>query len=126
MAAAKVKTKAKTKANTKTKAKSTVAKKSTTAAVKISKKKSSKKSITRSFTTDNVFYLNNGLVISNLKDLPKVLKDMDDATYYSHVNESKNDFSAWISDVFGMSKLAMKIGEIKDRSDLISTIKKGL
>jgi len=116
MAATKEKTKAKS-----TKAKAASTKKSTDA-VKVSAKKSSKKSL----STDNVFYLSNGEVISSLKELPKVLKDIDDATYYNHVTDSKNDFSAWISDVFGDSKLAMSIGDIKDKNDMIKAIKKGI
>jgi hypothetical protein len=118
MAATKTKTKAKAKT---TSAKAKPAKKAD--AVNVSSKK---KSSSKNLSTDNVFYLSNGQVISSLKDLPKILKEMDDATYYYHVTDTRNDFSAWISDVFGNSKLAMSIGDIKDRSDMIKAIKKGI
>jgi len=112
-----VKTKAKPKAARKTKA--TLKASKVIKATTVSKKKST-------LSADKYFYLNNGDVISNLKDLPKVLAKMDDATFSYHVTDAKNDFSSWINDVFGKSKLAVKIGSMKNRDEMVSTLKKDI
>ncbi len=91
--------------------------------VTVAKKSISKKAL----LSENMrFYLNNGQVISSLKELPQVLSRIDDATFYYHVNEARNDFSNWVNDVFGQEKLAKKIAVLKTKKEMVSTLKKQL
>jgi hypothetical protein len=55
------------------------------------------------------FYVCDGQVLKSLKELGKALKAMKPEVYGFHVTESKNDFSNWVNDIFGDSKLAKDI-----------------
>lgn len=96
--------------------------------------KSTTKVITRAPKTetevygDQRFYVCNGQYLSKLSDLSGSLRSMDDGTYTYHVNNGRNDFSNWISDVFLNKPLSQKISKAKTRSaaaDLIDTYIKG-
>lgn len=65
-----------------------------------------------------LFYLQNGRSIASLRELEVSLKNMDDATFFHHVREEKNDFSMWVKDVFKDSVLAKRIAPIKDRLEM--------
>ena len=58
---------------------------------------------------ENYFNLNNGGVIKDIKELLFALKEIDDKTFKSHVNEKRNDFSFWIRDVFKNDYLADRL-----------------
>ncbi|MBI4295835.1 MAG: hypothetical protein HY667_01815 [Chloroflexi bacterium] len=61
---------------------------------------------------DKRFYCNDGRIFNNLEDLASALKVMSDDTFRYHANESKNDFSNWISDVIGDGKLARDLRKV--------------
>ena len=44
----------------------------------------------------NTFGFNNGKTANNLEELYAILKDSDDAIFYEHVKDQKNDFANWI------------------------------
>ena len=52
------------------------------------------------------FFCQDGQVFKNLRELEVALMDMSVGTYQHHVNESKNDFSNWVSQVIGDDKLS--------------------
>jgi hypothetical protein len=50
------------------------------------------------------FHLADGRVIKSIPELINAIRKMDDWVYNHHVNDEKNDFVRWISD---MSKLKL-------------------
>jgi len=52
------------------------------------------------------FWLPDGKTVKSLSEMAVVLKGLSGETFRHHVNESKNDFSNWVRDVFGDDKLA--------------------
>lgn len=74
-----------------------------------------------------VFYVSDGSIVRNLKDLIDALDTMAEDTFYHHVNDSRNDFSNWIRDIINEPSLSMMI-QGKDRSstkkEIIKYLKK--
>lgn len=58
---------------------------------------------------DQVFYLSNGKVLNNLKELYHEMGQMPDDVFFHHVNTERNDFSTWVRDVMGEKALSAKI-----------------
>ncbi|RLI92081.1 MAG: hypothetical protein DRO65_00515 [Candidatus Altiarchaeales archaeon] len=67
---------------------------------------------------DKVFYVRNGHILRNLRDLVKELETMDFQTFHHHVNPEKNDFANWINDVIGDKTLANEIRKLKTRRSI--------
>ncbi len=65
--------------------------------------------------SDKVFSLADGRTFRSLYELIDVLRDMDDATFYHHVNAEKNDFASWIGDAVGDSALAERVAALKTK-----------
>ncbi len=85
---------------------------------KINHKKLSKKC-----QDENVFYVCNGSVLSSINELLSELENMDEDAFRHHVNESKNDFSNWIHDIFREADLADKIRNVTDKNEAVEIIK---
>ena len=62
------------------------------------------------------FYCNNGIYLSNLYDLWKEMENMDDRVFSYHARQGRNDFSSWIGDCLGDSKLAEDLVGLGRRS----------
>jgi hypothetical protein len=61
-------------------------------------------------TSDELaFYCNDGRVLRNLQELADALYVMSEDTYRYHSNDSKNDFAAWVRDVFGDARLSNEL-----------------
>ena len=69
---------------------------------------------------DQCFWVCNGSILRNIKDLKDSLSKMDKETFLNHVNKEKNDFVAWVKEVLEDSTLANKLARTKT---LKSTIK---
>jgi hypothetical protein len=69
------------------------------------------------------FWVSNGSVLSDLNDLKKALEEMDDDTFYHHVNQDKNDFSLWVREVLKESKLSSAFKKIKTKKSMLQKIK---
>ncbi len=54
---------------------------------------------------EKAFWLNDGRMLKNLKELAQALETMDGALWSFHANGEKNDFANWVEDVFGQKQL---------------------
>jgi len=70
------------------------------------------------------FWVNNGPIVNNLKTLPKIINEMNDAQFMYHVNKDKNDFSDWIRDILGDKKLSNELRKCKIKKTFIDVLKK--
>ena len=61
------------------------------------------------------FKLNNGEKISNLVELGKSLKDMDEEVFRYHVSDDRNDSSNWVKEVLKDQKLGDQLLETNER-----------
>jgi len=68
---------------------------------------------------DKRFFVRDGTVIKNIKELETALKKMSYDTFGYHANENKNDFSNWIKDVIGDEELAELV---RDKTKTIASI----
>jgi hypothetical protein len=71
---------------------------------------------------EKFFYVNDGQVIRTLHELPEALRAMSPETFEFHVNQQKNDFYSWASDVFNHAKLARKIKSAKNKEAMAKKI----
>jgi hypothetical protein len=75
-------------------------------------------------TNIKCFYLCNGIELYSLEDLLRELKTMEDNVFYHHVNDDKNDFSAWILGEIKDKVLARQISKVKNKNKIIELINK--
>lgn len=61
------------------------------------------------------FWVNEGPVLSHLKDLERALVSMSDAQYNYHVNKIKNDFAKWTQDILKDPKTASQLKKAKSK-----------
>ncbi len=66
----------------------------------------------------HAFRLHGSGTLHSIKDLYTSLESMEDETFSHHVNESKNDFSKWINDVFHENELAEKTKDVRTKESL--------
>jgi len=64
---------------------------------------------------DQCFWVNNGPILQNLRDLERALKSgaISEAQFKYHVSRGKNDFSAWIKDVLHDEQAAKALARVK-------------
>ena len=70
------------------------------------------------------FWLCDGRIIKNMKELEKALRNMSKNTYKYHANDNKNDFSNWIKDVFNEKTLAKNIKKSRNKKTAANKIKR--
>lgn len=75
---------------------------------------------------DNRFWLCDGRVLKNFRELEQALRTMSDGTYNYHVNGNKNDFYNWIKDVFKDKRLAEDLKKSRSRLTAAKKLKKKL
>ena len=80
-----------------------------------------KKKIMTTAHEQHHFHVADGMKLENLMQLMEYLEKMSDETYKYHVNDSKNDFSIWVKDVFDEPELAenLKTSGTKESAQLI-------
>jgi len=71
---------------------------------------------------DHYFYLNDNLAIKSLCDLSNHLKEMDEGTFKHHVNEEKNDFGEWVTNIIGDKTLGKKMNELKEQDEMSKAV----
>ncbi len=72
------------------------------------------------------FWVNNGPILRNLKDLRDALLTMSKETFRYHVNEEKNDFAVWVREVLKDTALANKLAKVKTLKTAAKTVEKRL
>jgi hypothetical protein len=58
---------------------------------------------------EKCFWVSDGAVLKNLKDLSLALKKMSQKTFAYHSNKLKNDFASWVDSSLSNPSLAEKI-----------------
>lgn len=71
--------------------------------------------IRRDAPQENVFILCNGQPVKNVKELADIMDKLEDSVFSHHVRQDKNDFAAWVKDVFKDTELAEKLAGVKDK-----------
>ena len=61
------------------------------------------------------FVVADGRKLKNIIELADALETMSEEAFRHHVNEAKNDFSAWVRDVFYDHSLAEDMARAKNR-----------
>ncbi len=82
---------------------------------RVKEKKIEKKDILKDANSDHYFFVNDGTVLKNVLDLSKQIDNMADEIFEHHVNETRNDFSNWIKNVFKEEKLAEELLKTTDK-----------
>lgn len=72
------------------------------------------------------FWVNNGPILSSLKDLEHALETMSDNQFNHHVGKGKNDFSAWVKTVLCDSKCAVALSKVKSKKEAQTVVSKAL
>ncbi len=72
--------------------------------------------------SDHYFYLDSSIAIKSLCELSDHLQEMDAETFSKHVNEEKNDFSAWVSNTIGDKTLGKKMNELKEQDEIAKAV----
>ncbi len=67
---------------------------------------------------EQYFSLCTGGLIKDLKELVYTLDYLSEGELNHHVNENKNDFSTWVSEVFNETELAEKLTAAEDKKDM--------
>ncbi len=79
--------------------------------------------LTQTISPQSYFRLSNGQIIKNLKELPDIIQNIDEAVFKNHVNDVKNDFATWIYNVFRLNDLSVKLGPVKSKEETVRIIK---
>ena len=85
-----------------------------------------RKSILAQCNDEHTFVLKNGQKLSSLFDLADSLESMESDVFAHHVNESRNDFSTWIKDIYQENGLADQVGQKRDKKEMQLDILKAL
>ncbi|MCK5085616.1 hypothetical protein KAK05_02810 [Candidatus Parcubacteria bacterium] len=71
---------------------------------------------------DQCFWVCNGSILRNIKDLKDSLSKMDKETFLNHVNKEKNDFAIWVKEIAKDETLSKKISKNKTVKTMTKTI----
>lgn len=71
---------------------------------------------------EELFYLQNGLTVSSVRDLVHQIKLMNQKIFDHHVTDEKNDFATWIKNVFKDKKLANNLEESSTKEEVIRVL----
>lgn len=64
---------------------------------------------------EQMFFSNDGRVIKNISEFAAYLHAIDTSTFKYHVNNDRNDYSKWILEVLGDTKLSRELLRIKSK-----------
>ena len=73
------------------------------------KTKEDAKRVLNNVDPEKVFYVCDGSILHNIKNLNTILKYMHPDAYAHHANPEKNDFAKWLGEVMGDETLAKNI-----------------
>ncbi|MFH1642136.1 MAG: hypothetical protein ABIC04_04500 [Nanoarchaeota archaeon] len=69
------------------------------------------------------FYVHEGLIIKNLRELHDAIGKMDTKTFNHHVNSERNDFKNWVEHVILDQKLSDQLAGLKTKKEMAEAIK---
>ncbi len=72
---------------------------------------------------EKCFWFRNGTIVKNVQELPVVLENLDEETFFYHVNNEKNDLARWVHDVIEDKELANSIEKLKKKHSIIKRIR---
>jgi len=70
------------------------------------------------------FWVHDGRILKNIRELLYALKNMKKDVFNYHVNKEKNDFANWINDIIKDTKLAKDMSKTKGKKEIIKKISK--
>lgn len=70
--------------------------------------------------------MNNGPVLKNVEELAAAMEGMGKDTYSYHANSNKNDFSNWIKEVIGDTKLANELLSSRNKDSALKKLRSRL
>lgn len=70
------------------------------------------------------FWVNNGPILSSIKDLHGALQKMSDVQYSHHVSKTKNDFASWVKTVLHETDCAAGLLKAKNKSEAVKCVEK--
>lgn len=73
---------------------------------------------------DKEFVLVDGRKLKDIKELAFALGDMADNVFWHHVNDARNDFVNWVTDVIDDKELAESLKNARDRVNAQITVLK--
>lgn len=79
--------------------------------------------LTAEVEPEKAFWLNDGRMLKNLKELGQALETMDGALWNFHANAEKNDFASWVEDVFGQKQLGSALRKTKSARTAAKRVK---
>ncbi|MDO8492153.1 MAG: hypothetical protein Q7S34_00740 [bacterium] len=79
-----------------------------------------------SVSGERCFWINNGPILSNLKDLHNALRAMSDEQWKYHVRKDRNDFVVWVKAVLGDSACATKLVKCKTKLAAAKVVSKAV
>jgi len=68
------------------------------------------------------FWVKDGRVLTDLRDLKDALSEMAEETYKCHANKIRNDFAKWTEEVLGNKKLATELKKVKTKFDALKKV----
>ncbi len=68
---------------------------------------------------EQYFHVRNGDVIRSITEIPDVVSNLDEFTFYYHVQENGNDFADWVETVYHNVELADLIRKAGSREELL-------
>jgi hypothetical protein len=71
---------------------------------------------------EHVFWCCDGRIFRDMKELAEGLAAMSDETYSYHRNAEKKDFTNWVMNVIGDTKLAEDLANVLDRNEAVSSV----
>lgn len=74
--------------------------------------------IKKDIKNEYFFILRDGRKIKNIKELAEEMGKMEDAVFFHHVSDERNDFANWIKDVFDETELAEQIRHLRNKHEI--------
>jgi len=73
---------------------------------------------------DKAFWVHDGPVAMNLKELRSAIEDMSDEQFEYHTARNGNDFARWIRDVLGDIDCADALSDVASRKEVLRVLSK--
>ncbi len=72
------------------------------------------------------FWVRDGKILRNLKDLEWALREISEETFNHHVGENRNDFAKWTVEVLLDLDLSQAMQKAKNRKEMVKLVQAAL